>query len=366
MVSSGGGDITPRTGYVRTSFPSSSAARGTMLYPSPNHKRTLQLFQSNKQEVDGEEDDAKRQHQISPHQIKRKSMVMTNNIPPSHQLSSSEPSKLMLLGPELRDHSVTSSSSSPLSVHEEFQPQPLARSRTIVAYHLADELNDNDTDVDKEKSKKKDAAMMMKKQQLTAVLVEAAAASSSSSSSQAMIPSKRDSTGSDSTTLQQHPGGLGGERRLSITFFSYGNKTDVAIPQTFGKYGWSIPDGLSGNHTMYAQPWKFEIVHGTCMGGTVLCWKITNLISNGLVSVTETPQQATLRQSKGNTICNLVLRKALNQRAAELEQTIAQGDKNPTQVANLRSLIKELRPKQCTEGLLFFGLRHESVQLQNH
>jgi hypothetical protein len=41
-------------------------------------------------------------------------------------------------------------------------------------------------------------------------------------------------------------------------------------------------------------------------------------------------------------------------------------DKTPLQIANLRSLVKELCPKKCAQGLLFFGLRHEVVQNKNY
>jgi hypothetical protein len=164
------------------------------------------------------------------------------------------------------------------------------------------------------------------------------------------------------TSISSAQGGLGGERRLSIAFTSYGEPTHPA--QTFGKYGWKIPDGLAGSHTMYAQRWSYAITHGKCLGYTVLTWRITNLTSNTVVTMTETPQQATMRQQKGNTICNIVLRRALDKRAEELDLVIQSGTKNETQIANLRSLIKELQPKQCTEGLLFFGLRHECVQLR--
>ena len=94
----------------------------------------------------------------------------------------------------------------------------------------------------------------------------------------------------------------------------------------------------------------------------VLTWSITNLTSHGVVSITESPQQALMRQTKGNTICNTVLRKALEQRIEELQVELSKKDKTPLQIANLRSLIKELCPKKCAQGLLFFGLRHEIVQ----
>jgi len=175
----------------------------------------------------------------------------------------------------------------------------------------------------------------------------------------------------DSST--QNSCGLGGEHRLSIQFHNMGKLGEE--PQTFGKSGYIIPDGLCGSHRMYSQDWKFEIIHknprpllgsdqslASNRGIVVLTWSITNLTSHGVVSITESPQQALMRQTKGNTICNTVLRKALEQRIEELQVELSKKDKTPLQIANLRSLIKELCPKKCAQGLLFFGLRHEIVQ----
>jgi hypothetical protein len=106
--------------------------------------------------------------------------------------------------------------------------------------------------------------------------------------------------------------GLGGEHRLTIHFQNLGERG--IKPQTFGKSGYVIPDGVSGTHRMYSQSWQFEITHSLVEDCVVLTWKITNLSSGGVVATTETPQQAELRQTKGNTICNMVLRKALEQR----------------------------------------------------
>ena len=159
--------------------------------------------------------------------------------------------------------------------------------------------------------------------------------------------------------------GLGGERRLNIHFYNTGTLTDPI--QTFGKYRLIIRNGLCGTHTMYAQPWKFEINQvgeSNAKGEVRLRWSVTNTASDSRVTFVETTDQAHERQVKGNTICNLVVREALNKRALELEKELASLEPNAsaTRVAHLRSLIKELRPKQCTEGLLFFGLRHQAAQ----
>jgi len=78
--------------------------------------------------------------------------------------------------------------------------------------------------------------------------------------------------------------------------------------------------------------------------------------------VTETLQDAMVRETCGRTICNTVLKNALEIRAVELENSPELYDENPTKSANVQNLIKVLRPKRCTVGLLFFGLLHEVVQ----
>jgi hypothetical protein len=192
----------------------------------------------------------------------------------------------------------------------------------------------------------------------------------SKSSSSAVGQSLAGQTLSDGATILTKPRkqprprfGLGGQRRLHITFQDLGRSTDP--PQTFGNYGQAIPDGLCGTHTMYSQDWKFLITHGidVVTSKTVLTWQIINLSSGQITSMTETPHQASLRQTKGKTICNLVMQKALKDRATELEESLNQaGNRTAIQVSNILGLIKKLRPTQCTEGLLFFGLRHDIVQ----
>ena len=167
---------------------------------------------------------------------------------------------------------------------------------------------------------------------------------------------------------RQVKNGLGGERRLTIQFLNNGILSSPV--QTFGKYKLIIRDGLSGTHTMYAQHWRFEITHSQPGDGPdeiCLRWTVTNLGSANTISFLETPDQAHERQVKGNTICNLVVREALTRRARELELELEAEDiDNHTRVANLKSLVKELRPKQCTEGLLFFGLRHQIAQSKSN
>jgi hypothetical protein len=167
----------------------------------------------------------------------------------------------------------------------------------------------------------------------------------------------------DSTSA--HVGGNGthtGETRLRINFVNRGVLGEV--PQYFGKSGHVVPDGVCGTHEVYDQPWQFEINHERQQGTNVVLvvWKITNLTSGTVTVVKETPQQANLREFSGRTICNKVVKLALNNRAKELEASL------PTMTGSRRiaveGAIKALRPRLCTIGLLFFGLLHENLQAE--
>jgi hypothetical protein len=158
--------------------------------------------------------------------------------------------------------------------------------------------------------------------------------------------------------------GLGGERRLKIDFSNLG--TVGKVPQYFGKSGMIIPDGLCGTHEMHSQQWRFHIAHETCDGMIVIRWTVTNMISGKTVSLTETPFQAKERQKTGNTICSVVMRKAIEQRVLDLEEELRTPETmaNAAQTSSIQGLIRELRPKQRNEGILFFGLRHAVVQVR--
>jgi hypothetical protein len=166
--------------------------------------------------------------------------------------------------------------------------------------------------------------------------------------------------------------GLGGERRLIIRFTNYGKLRQPI--QTCGRSGMKIPDGLCGTHTMYSQPWRFEVnyKHDPSMSEDAakttvpIEWTIVNLSSNNVVRVQETPFQAWERQTKGKTVCSILLKQALKVRLEELEEALKvakdEGCKSTLQISNLCDLISRLQPKHCTERLLFFGLRHDCVQ----
>jgi len=158
------------------------------------------------------------------------------------------------------------------------------------------------------------------------------------------------------------PNSIRGETRLNITFFSIGNCGE--IPQRFGKNNCGIPDGLSGTHEMYDQRWKFEVKHQRQGSLVLITWKVINLTSKTVLTVTETPQDAMVRENCGRTICNMVLRTALENRAKELQMSLAAADPQTrsSRMSSTENLVKVLRPKRCTVGLLFFGLLHEKVQ----
>ena len=120
---------------------------------------------------------------------------------------------------------------------------------------------------------------------------------------------------------------------------------------------------------MHSQQWRFEVKHETTEDDDkmiVIKWTVTNLTSGKVTTLTETPFQAKERQKTGNTICSVVMRKAIEQRVLDLEQDLLSlaVQSNPAQMASLQGLIRELRPKQRNEGILFFGLRHAVVQVR--
>jgi hypothetical protein len=161
--------------------------------------------------------------------------------------------------------------------------------------------------------------------------------------------------------------GLGGESRLKITFSNLG--TPGNYPQVFGKSRLGVPDGLCGTYVLYSERWQSEILHETGSefqgdDGTqhvLITWKISNLTSGITQLRTETPKEAILRHKDGRTLCNKVFRKALEQRATDLEGDLKH-ETNPIRIKTMKNLIKKLRPKHFSEGPLVFGLRHESVQ----
>jgi hypothetical protein len=212
--------------------------------------------------------------------------------------------------------------------------------------------------------------------------------------------SKHDTTTKVEHLPPPHDVGLGGQDRLQIDFISLGSLPSNDVPiQTFGRCRLVIPTGLSGTHRMYSQAWKFEIVYNvgamktvivtapgaSVMGACCLTWRVTNLFSGHVTEMTETLQQATLRQESGRTISNIVMQQAMEDRARDvevaLEREMATGTTattnsnhdedttssfyNPIRQVNLRNVIRKLRPKRCGEGLLFFGLRHDIVQQQH-
>jgi len=176
-----------------------------------------------------------------------------------------------------------------------------------------------------------------------------------------MEPQQETVFSTEDVSAAKIPKELNGESRLRINFLNYGRAGPMR--QRFGRGKCCVPDGLSGTHEMYEQNWKFEIIHHFEGNTTVITWKVTNLASGTVTQVKETPKQAALREMSGRTICNKVVKSALESRSQELERSLADGtSENQSRKASTRNLVAILRPKLCTVGLLFFGLLHESVQ----
>ena len=156
-----------------------------------------------------------------------------------------------------------------------------------------------------------------------------------------------------------------GEYRLKIHFEDFGLLG--VIPQRFGKSDHYVPDRLRGTHEVYSERWRFEIRHHLVNKhlSVVVEWIIVNLASGMRVSRTETTKEAFVRQTKGRTICNRVLRSALEDRVKELEAEMLAVD-DDLKRSNIQDKITALRPTRCLVGLLFFGLLHKQVQDRLH
>jgi hypothetical protein len=154
-----------------------------------------------------------------------------------------------------------------------------------------------------------------------------------------------------------------GELRLRIKFENYG--TCGEVKQHFGTRNFIIPDGLSGTTELYHENWRFKVNHHCHTDQSVTIeWIIINLSSQITISRQETINECRARETGGITICNQVLKQALDTRAAELEAElqVAEAEHNQTRISSLTGRIAYLRPTRCTMGLLFFGLLHDCVQ----
>jgi len=168
--------------------------------------------------------------------------------------------------------------------------------------------------------------------------------------------------------------GTNGEHRIRIKFDSFGRLPENE--QHYGKNGCVIPDGLNGTHDMYEQQWRFEVVHNAPQTApnnkegikTVvpITWRIFSLATGLKAELTETPQQAFVRETSGRTVCNKVVKMALEARAKELEDRFEAhaSELDLIKRNNTMNCIRILRPRLCTVGLLFFGLLHDTVQIE--
>lgn len=184
------------------------------------------------------------------------------------------------------------------------------------------------------------------------------------------VPSKRtkveEEDDDEPEPINTSPSGVAtavpGERRLVINFESFGERGE--IPQYYGKTGIIIPNGVVGVHTVYHEKWRFEIRHSNLHVTPKvirLIWRVTNLTTNETTERTETVNEAKARASIGRTITNQLFREAMEQRAIWLERNLETED-NLIRLANVKSLIKVLRPNRFTQGPLVFGLQHKTVQ----
>jgi hypothetical protein len=158
---------------------------------------------------------------------------------------------------------------------------------------------------------------------------------------------------------------LHGERRLIIKFTDFGTKG--AIPQTYGKSGHFVPDGLKAKHKLYHQEWKVSTRHSRqpilFEKQLIVCitWSVTHLTSGIHSSRTETVQEALCRMSKGRTISNEVFRSAMILQAQLLMKELQTEPDRGTRT-HLEILVKTLQPRCFNQGLLVFGLQHQAVQ----
>ena len=170
----------------------------------------------------------------------------------------------------------------------------------------------------------------------------------------------------NNTPKRKHEATLDGERRVAIEFESMG--TLGQFPQTYGKGMLVVPDGVKGKYSAFGQRWRFSIAHAV---GPVICedgvqrmclrWSITNLNSGVNHSILETPADALKRDRDGKTLCNRVFRDALSLRASSLQADIREC-KDSNLIHDLQTQLKTLQTKRFSEGPLFFGLRHLSLQ----
>jgi hypothetical protein len=167
---------------------------------------------------------------------------------------------------------------------------------------------------------------------------------------------------------RKHEATLDGERRVAIEFESCGKVGQ--LPQTYGKGLLIVPDGCIGRYSAFGQRWKFSINHAlgpiTCEDGVsrmCISWSITNLTSGLTHTVVETAMDALKRDRDGKTLCNRVVREALLLRANGLEKELEQTS-DPNIVLDLQTQLKTMQTKRFSEGPLFFGLRHLSLQTE--
>ena len=87
------------------------------------------------------------------------------------------------------------------------------------------------------------------------------------------------------------------------------------------------------------------------------------MTSNKVCETVESFADAEKRKTLGWTVCNKAFRTAFEERAIELEKE-AQQEENPVKASKVMTLVKILRPKRFTGGLLLLGLQHQTIQVR--
>jgi len=160
-----------------------------------------------------------------------------------------------------------------------------------------------------------------------------------------------------------------GESRLKICFHDYGvidPTQKIQYVRFRGRKDAIIPNGVRGSTEIYHEPWTFEMNYSQPQSYSrpVIEWSITNMNSGTKTTRLETEIEAINREVHAKTICNKVLKMALDSRASELEMELAQlsPKTQPTKVMNLEGKIRALKPNRLLVGPLFFGLQHRTLQ----
>jgi len=128
---------------------------------------------------------------------------------------------------------------------------------------------------------------------------------------------------------------------VKITFL---NRGEIAMCRLRYRKTLLIPNGLCGTHKMFRGYWKFEINYRDLPAGSIE-WSIVDLESEDRTSHLESVNEIQARESNGRTVCNRIVKKALNKRCKRLEDG-----------SFLKNFYLKLCDSRITTGPSFFGL----------